>query len=115
MDFEITGREKDIADKVAALVAAEASAIGALASADAAAIRETVVRVQRALADAGLPFGRTPDWPVAIAGCLGLAKASTPLFLADINPDLLSQGKLRLVQLVLEGLQDGTIGTGVTP
>ena len=39
----------------------------------------------------------------------------TPLFLADINPDLLSQGKLRLVQLVLEGLQDGTIGTGVTP
>lgn len=39
----------------------------------------------------------------------------TPLFLADVNPDLLSQGKLRLVQEVLQGLQNGTIGTGVTP
>jgi hypothetical protein len=39
----------------------------------------------------------------------------TPLFLADVNPDLLSEGKLRLVQEVLDGLQNGTIGTGVTP
>ena len=39
----------------------------------------------------------------------------TPLFLADVNPDLLSEGKLRLVQEVLAGLQNGTIGTGVTP
>ena len=39
----------------------------------------------------------------------------TPLFLADVNTDLLSQGKQRLVQDVLDGLQNGTIGTGVTP
>jgi len=39
----------------------------------------------------------------------------TPLFLADVNLDLLSEGKLRLVQGVLDGLQNGTIGTGVTP
>lgn len=39
----------------------------------------------------------------------------TPLFLTDVNPDLLSEGKLRLVQQVLDGLQNGTIGTGVTP
>jgi hypothetical protein len=39
----------------------------------------------------------------------------TPLFLADVNPDLFSKGKLRLAQDVLAGLQNGTIGTGVTP
>jgi hypothetical protein len=39
----------------------------------------------------------------------------TPLFLADVNPDLLSEGKLRMVQQVLDGLQNGTIGTGATP
>lgn len=39
----------------------------------------------------------------------------TPLILADVNPDLLSEGKLRLVQEVLDSLQNGTIGTGVTP
>jgi hypothetical protein len=39
----------------------------------------------------------------------------TPLFLADVNPDLLSEGKLRLAQDVLDGLQNGTISTGVTP
>lgn len=39
----------------------------------------------------------------------------TPLFLADVNPDLLSEGKLRLAQDVLGGLQNGTIGTGATP
>jgi hypothetical protein len=39
----------------------------------------------------------------------------TPLFLNDVNPDLLSPGKQRVVQEVLDGLQNGTIGTGVTP
>ncbi len=39
----------------------------------------------------------------------------TPLFLTDVNPVLLSEGKLRLAQNVLDGLQNGSIGTGVTP
>ena len=39
----------------------------------------------------------------------------TPLFLSDVNPDLLSEGKQRLAQEVLDGLQNGTIGTGITP
>jgi len=39
----------------------------------------------------------------------------TPLFLTDVNPALLSEAKLRLVQEVLNGLHDGTIGTGVNP
>jgi hypothetical protein len=39
----------------------------------------------------------------------------TPLFLTDVNPDLLSNAKMRLVTDVLNGLQDGTIGTGVNP
>jgi len=39
----------------------------------------------------------------------------TPLFLADVNPDQLSDAKLRLVKDVLNGLQNGTIGTGVNP
>ena len=39
----------------------------------------------------------------------------TPLFLADINSDLLGEGKLRLVQEVLTNLQNGTINTGVAP
>jgi hypothetical protein len=39
----------------------------------------------------------------------------TPLFLDDVNPDLLTEGKLPLVQAVLDGLQNGTIDTGVTP
>jgi hypothetical protein len=37
------------------------------------------------------------------------------LFLADVNSDLLSEAKLRLVQDLLDGLQNGTIGTGVNP
>ena len=41
--------------------------------------------------------------------------APTPLFLTDVNPDLLSDAKMRLVQDVLNGLQNGTIGTGVNP
>jgi hypothetical protein len=39
----------------------------------------------------------------------------TPLLLADVNSSLLSDAKLRLVQQVLDGLQNGSIGTGVTP
>jgi hypothetical protein len=39
----------------------------------------------------------------------------TPLFLTDINTSLLTDAKMRLVQQVLDGLQNGTIGTGVTP
>jgi hypothetical protein len=41
--------------------------------------------------------------------------APTPLILKDVNPDLLSNAKMRLVTDVLNGLQDGTIGTGVNP
>ena len=38
-----------------------------------------------------------------------------PLVLADVNQDLLSEGKLRLVQQMLDDLQAGYIGTGVNP
>ena len=53
-------------------------------------------------------------FPDLVAG-KGGQTVPTPLFLADVNPDLLSVGKLRLVQDVLTGLQNGTIGTGVNP
>ena len=53
-------------------------------------------------------------FPDLVAGKGGQA-VPTPLFLADINASLLSPGKLRLVQQVLDGLQNGTISTGVTP
>jgi hypothetical protein len=53
-------------------------------------------------------------FPDLVAGKGGQI-ASTPLFLADVNPDLLSDAKMRLVQDVLDGLQNGTIGTGVNP
>ena len=53
-------------------------------------------------------------FPDLVAGKGGKV-VPTPLFLADVNPDLLSAGKLRLVQDVLTSLQNGTIGTGVTP
>jgi hypothetical protein len=39
----------------------------------------------------------------------------TPLYLTDVNEGLLTEGKLRLAQEVLDGLQNGTIGTGVNP
>ncbi len=51
-------------------------------------------------------------FPELVAGRGGKV-IPTPLFLADVNPDLLSEGKQRLVQEVLDGLQNGTIGTGV--
>jgi hypothetical protein len=53
-------------------------------------------------------------FPELVAGKGGKI-VPTPLFLVDVNPDLLSEGKLRLVQEVLAGLQNGTIGTGVIP
>ena len=53
-------------------------------------------------------------FPQLVAGKGGQV-VPTPLFLADVNPDLLSAGKLRLAQDVLTGLQNGTIGTGVNP
>jgi hypothetical protein len=53
-------------------------------------------------------------FPELVAGNGGQV-TPTPLFLTDVNPDLLSDAKLRLVQGVLDGLQNGTIGTGVTP
>jgi hypothetical protein len=53
-------------------------------------------------------------FPDLVAGKGGQNIAS-PLTLTDVNPDLLSEGKQRLVQQILDGLQAGTIGTGVTP
>lgn len=51
-------------------------------------------------------------FPDLVAGNGGKV-VPTPLVLMDVNPDLLSEGKVRLVQEVLDGLQNGTIGTGV--
>ncbi len=53
-------------------------------------------------------------FPDLVAG-KGDQVAPTPLSLTDVNPDLLSDAKLRLVQDILTGLQNGTIGTGVNP
>jgi hypothetical protein len=53
-------------------------------------------------------------FPDLVAGKGGQV-APTPLFLTDVNPDLLSDAKMRLVQDVLNGLQNGTIGTGMNP
>jgi hypothetical protein len=53
-------------------------------------------------------------FPQLLAGNGGQV-VPTPLFLTDINDNLLTEGKLRMVQEVLDGLQDGTIGTGVVP
>jgi hypothetical protein len=53
-------------------------------------------------------------FPDLVAG-RGGQTVPTPLFLADVNSDLLSEGKLRLVQQVLDGLQNGTISTSVAP
>jgi hypothetical protein len=53
-------------------------------------------------------------FPELVAG-RGGQTFPTPLFLDDINPGLLTEGKLPLVQQVLSGLQDGSIGTSVNP
>ncbi len=61
-----------------------------------------------------LPSALQRLFPELVAGKGGQV-APTPLFLTDVNPGLLSAAKLRLVQDVLNGLQNGTIGTGVNP
>ena len=53
-------------------------------------------------------------FPELLAGRGGTSIA-TPLFLTDINESLLTEGKLLLAQEILDGLQNGTIGTGITP
>ncbi len=53
-------------------------------------------------------------FPELVAG-QGGREIAIPLFLNDVNEALLSEGKLRLVQQVLEDLQAGYIGTGVNP
>jgi len=71
-----------------------------------------------------------PDWIVSIqpevisaiqkifpdlAAGRGGQDLSTPLLLTDINPDLLSEGKQRLVEEVLSDLQAGFIDPGANP
>jgi len=53
-------------------------------------------------------------FPDLVAG-LGGQNIPTPLFLTDINPNLLTDGKLRLVEQVLADLQAGYIDPGVSP
>lgn len=51
-------------------------------------------------------------WPNLIAG-QGGQNVQSPLGLADVEPSLLSPGKLRLVQQTLDDLEAGRISTGV--
>jgi len=53
-------------------------------------------------------------WPQLIAGQGGITVQS-PLGLSDVDPSLLSPGKQRLVQQVLDDLQAGRIDMGSTP
>jgi hypothetical protein len=53
-------------------------------------------------------------FPDLVAG-QGGQNLSTPLLLTDINPDLLTEGKQRLVEEVLNDLQAGFIDLGVNP
>ncbi len=63
-----------------------------------------------------------PDWIAAVqsawsdivAGSGGKSYPS-PLTLTDINPDLLSEGRQRLAQEMLDKLVSGRVGTGVQP
>jgi hypothetical protein len=52
-------------------------------------------------------------WPDLLAG-KGGADLSPSIQIGDVNPDLLSQGRQRLVEELLENLQGGFIDTGVT-
>lgn len=53
-------------------------------------------------------------WPDLVAG-KGGQNLSLPLFLVDVNPDLLSEGKQNDVQQILDRLQRDEISTGVNP
>lgn len=53
-------------------------------------------------------------WPQLVAGQGGITVQS-PLGLSDVDPDLLSPGKQRLVQQVLDDLQAGRIDIGSIP
>jgi hypothetical protein len=53
-------------------------------------------------------------FPELVAGRGGQDIAS-PLHLTDVNASLLSEGKLRLAQEILDELQAGTIDTGISP
>jgi hypothetical protein len=53
-------------------------------------------------------------WPDLVAG-KGGQDLPLPLFLTDVNSDLLSEGKQRDVQDILDRLQRGEISTGITP
>lgn len=53
-------------------------------------------------------------WPDLVAG-QGGQDLPLPLFLTDINPDLLSEGKQKDVQDILDRLQRGEISTGINP
>lgn len=71
---------------------------------------------------AGWVMTITPDvikaiqnaWPQLVAGQGGITVQS-PLGLSDIDPEILSPGKQRLVQQVLDDLQAGRIDIGSTP
>jgi hypothetical protein len=53
-------------------------------------------------------------WPQLVAGNGGLELPS-PITLTDINPDLLSSGKQRLAQQMLDDLLAGKVSTGAQP
>ncbi len=53
-------------------------------------------------------------WPILVSG-KGGQTVQSPLGLADVDPTLLSPGKQRLVQQVLDDLLAGRLATGVTP
>jgi hypothetical protein len=63
-----------------------------------------------------------PDWITAVQNAWSDISAGgdgksypSPLTLADINPDLLSEGRQRLAQQMLDDLLAGRVGTGVQP
>jgi hypothetical protein len=53
-------------------------------------------------------------WPGLVSGQGGVTVQS-PLGLSDIDSDILTPGKQRLVEQTLNDLQAGLISTGVTP
>jgi hypothetical protein len=74
--------------------------------------------------DAGANWIATiqPDWIAAVQSAWsdiiignGGSSYPSPLTLTDINPDLLSEGRQRLAQQMLDDLLAGRVGTGVQP